>query len=464
MQIKSKRFKRLRLKPSLRLWVLSAVLLTTPIVANWGFQRFRSPKVPPTGPQFESAYKTVLQIGELSSGFAATLTGFSHYGITQLEYDNWRQRNGKPIEDLGNIELAEVRAIYQELWHQGNCKEFPAPLDVVCLDTALSFGVPQSQVFFLNLPSDPEQAALEIASRRELLRRQQLRPPVTPGKQLAANEGVKRDRALADWVVSDVAAAPTAPQNTAPQNTAPQNTAPQDTAPQAPTPSAPSAEAKPAAPLSADAIYQKLKPATVEILYSSQGGLAGTASGVLLTHNGLVLTNYHVVKNEDQLHVTLADGRKFTGTITAVDPDLDLALVQLSGVAYLPTVSLANDTTQVKVGDTVYAIGSPRGESWKMTTAQVIELNSTCANGDSPLRCIRTPGEFLQPGNSGGPLIDGLGQVVGINRAIQQSTGEGVSIPIETIRSFISEHVGELPKPLAPSAPASPQLGHGSVL
>lgn len=436
MQIKSARFKNFRFKLSLRLWVFSAVLLTAPVVANWGLQRSSS-RVVPTGPKFEAAYESVLKIGEISAGLAAT-----QYGITQLEYDTWRQLNGKPVENLGNIQLAEVKAIYQDLWQQGNCNRFPAPLDAVCLDTALSFGVQQSQAFFLNLPNDPEQAALEIASRRELLRQQQLRPPITPDKQFAADEGVKRDRALVNWIVGDTAAIPAAP----------------------PTPAPPPPRPSPPVPLSADAIYEMLKPATVEILYSSQYGTAGTASGVLLTANGLVLTNHHVIENESQPSITLADGRKFTGTITAVDSDLDLALVQLSGVAYLPTATLANDTTQVAVGDTVHAIGSPKGESWKMTTAQVIELNSTCANGDSPLRCIRTPADFLQYGNSGGPLINEFGQVVGINRAIQQSTGQGVSIPVETIRSFISQHVGELPKPPASPAPVPPQLDQSPVL
>lgn len=441
MQIKSRRFKRL-LRPSLRLWALSAMLLAVPVVGNWGLQKIRSPQAIATGPKFETAYQTVLQIGEQSSGFAATLTGFNHYGITQLEYDTWRQLNGKPVEDLGNIQLSEVKAIYQALWQQGNCNQFQAPLDVVCLDTALSFGFPQSQTFFLNLPADPEQAALEIASRRELLRRQQLRPPITLDKQLAVDEGVKRDRALADWIVSGVAVLPTPPAT--------------------PAPDPPPVGGSPG-PLSADAIYQTLKPSTVEVWDNSQRGIATTASGVLLTANGLVLTNHHVIANNPNPSVTLADGRKFSGTTTSVAPEIDLALIQLSGARNLPVAPLAGDTLQVKVGDTVYAIGSPRGESWKMTTAQVIELNSTCASSDSPLRCIRTPDGFLHPGNSGGPLIDASGQVIGINRAIQQSTGEGVSIPIETVKSFLEERVGDLPKSPAQSNRPWPNLGRSPL-
>lgn len=95
------------------------------------------------------------------------------------------------------------------------------------------------------------------------------------------------------------------------------------------------------------------------------------------------------------------------------------------------------------MGDKVYAIGSPHGKSWTLSTATVIELNSTCANGTSPLRCIRTPSGFLYPGNSGGPLINASGEVIGVNRAVQQSTGEGVSIPIETVQQFLAQRMGQ---------------------
>jgi S1-C subfamily serine protease len=153
----------------------------------------------------------------------------------------------------------------------------------------------------------------------------------------------------------------------------------------------------------------------------------------------------------------LADGRKFTGRVTSIDPELDLALIQLDRASGLPTAPFAQNSSQLKVGDMVYAIGSPLGESWKMTTAQVIELNSTCANGASPLRCIRTPKDFLHPGNSGGPLIDNQGDVIGVNRAVQQSTGEGVSIPVETIQHFLDNRMGYPPQSNPFQVPTKPR-------
>jgi S1-C subfamily serine protease len=71
-----------------------------------------------------------------------------------------------------------------------------------------------------------------------------------------------------------------------------------------------------------------------------------------------------------------------------------------------------------------------------MTTAQIIQVQSDC--GLANVRCIRTPQGFLKPGNSGGPLLDAFGQVIGVNRAIQQRTGEGVSIPVEVIQRYVA--------------------------
>ncbi|MFM7427321.1 MAG: S1C family serine protease, partial [Elainella sp.] len=337
-----------------------------------------------------------------------------------------------------------------ERWQQANCQQYNSPLDVTCLDSVVSFGRQANQLL-VNLPVDPEQAALEVVSRREDLRRRQLRPPMTPSKRLLLREGLERDRALADLIASGAIASvpPSVPPSVLPSvlpSVAPQPDSP--ALPSLPNSSAPSS----AVELSADQIYQQLKPSTVEI-WNVQNGVASTASGVILNPNGLVLTNQHVVQSNPRPSAKLADGRKFEGRVMSIDDSLDLALIQLSGASGLPTTPFASNTSSVQVGDQVYAIGSPRGESWKMSQTQVIELNSTCANGASPLRCIRTPSGFLHPGNSGGPLINAQGEVIGLNRAVQQSTGEGVSIPVETIQSFLAQRVGQS-QPEAPRAPA----------
>lgn len=433
--------------PSLTLWLISGLMLAALVpFGSWLLKRGQQSLV--SDPKFEQVYPMVLQLGQAEVRHPLG----SRYGIYQLDYDAWRQLNGKPVEDLANIQEPEIKAIYLERWQQANCQQYDSPLDVTCLDSVVSLGRQASQLL-VNLPANPEQAALEVVSRREELRHHQLRPPLTPSKRLVLQEGLERDRALADLIVSGAipSGAITQPAP-APSDLQP-NLQP-DLQPGPPTgsslPNSSSiAPSSPNSELSAEQIYQQLKPSTVEI-WNIRNGVASTASGVILNPNGLVLTNQHVVQSNPRPSVKLADGRKFDGTVMSIDDSLDLALIQLRGAHNLPTTPFAPDTSSVKVGDSVYAIGSPRGESWKMSQTQVIELNSTCANGASPLRCIRTPSGFLQPGNSGGPLINSQGQVIGLNRAVQQSTGEGVSIPVETIQTFLAQRVGQ------PQAEANP--------
>lgn len=430
MRIKSRRLK----LPQTSFVLASSLLLllALPRLGSWVGERFGA-EAEATDPQFELAYESVLELSKIP-GYGRS-NSFSSYGINQLDYDRWRQLNGKAVEELAEIEPEEIKAIYWSRWQTGECERYQAPLDIVCLDSVISFGAQQSQRLLANLPTDPQAAALEVVSRRELLRRRQVRPPMTPSKQLSLREGLTRDRALAD-LVAQPQATPT-PLPSSPQQ--PQNNAP---------------SANRSTDLTAEQVYSQVKPSTVEIWDTTQRGIASTASGIVLTSNGLILTNYHVVGSNSAPSVKLADGRKFSGTVTSIDPDLDLALIQLKGASQLPTTPFASDTTQTQVGDRVYAIGFPFGESWKLSTSQVIQLNSTCANGTSPLRCIRTPSGFLHPGNSGGPLINESGQVIGLNRAVQQSTGEGVSIPVETIQSFLNSRVGH-PQPSKQPEPES---------
>ncbi|MEP0911787.1 trypsin-like peptidase domain-containing protein [Leptolyngbya sp. GB1-A1] len=167
---------------------------------------------------------------------------------------------------------------------------------------------------------------------------------------------------------------------------------------------------------------------TVEVWINTDSGIA-PASGIIIRSDGLILTNHHVIAN-GLLHVKTKDGKQFSGRTIASDSSLDLALVQLDGAANLPTAPLAQ-SANVKAGDTVRAIGHPMGSHWKQTEASVIVVNSDCGLQALDGNCIRTPSGFLYPGNSGGPLLNDRGEVIGINRAIQESTGEGVSIPIE---------------------------------
>ena len=427
-----------RVRPAQKLLVASALLLVSLPLGGLLLRKTQSSEI--NDPQFEQAYQSVLQLSKSPSAYAHL---FSHAGISQLDYDRWRQLNGKPIADIDQIQPDEVKAIYYEQWQKGECANYRTPLDLACLDSMINFGDIQGQQLLSNLPADPAQAAMQVVERRKLQRRRQIRPPLTPSKRLALREGIRRDQALADMIASR-------PNPVLPNPALPSSPAqPPIALPSAPNPTG--------SQQPVEQIYADLKPSTVEIEDRTRRGSASTAAGVILTADGLVVTNYHVVESDNRPNVKLSDGRQFTGNVVSIDESLDLALVQLQGARNLPVAPLAANTTQLQVGDPVYAIGSPLGQSWKFSQSQVIELNSTCANGSSPLRCIRTPGGFLLPGNSGGPLIDGNGQVIGINRAVQQSTGEGVSIPIETIQQFLGRRSGQPNlNPIAPSQPEPP--------
>jgi S1-C subfamily serine protease len=195
-------------------------------------------------------------------------------------------------------------------------------------------------------------------------------------------------------------------------------------------------DSTPLAELDASTLYANAKPFTVELWINVDGGYA-PATGIILRSDGLILTNYHVISDNPAPSVHLPDGRKFTGQVITSDASVDLALVKIQGVDGLPVAKLADSTQDVQIGDTVYAIGSPMGAHWKLTQAQVMRTDSICGSRALDRQCIRTPSGFLYPGNSGGPLLNTKGEVIGVNRAIQESTGQGVSIPIEIVKAFV---------------------------
>ncbi|ONI83613.1 peptidase S1 [Saccharothrix sp. ALI-22-I] len=203
------------------------------------------------------------------------------------------------------------------------------------------------------------------------------------------------------------------------------------------------------------AIAASVLPSVVQVnVVSAQG--QGVGSGVVLTADGRILTNNHVVAGAQQVTVTLSDGRTVDATVVGTDPSSDLALVQASGVSGL-TPAKFGDSDQVKVGDQVVAIGSPEGLQGTVTSGIVSALDrtvtvpgtSTGRRGSSAVsyQAIQTDAS-INPGNSGGPLINSAGQVVGINSAIYSpasesgeagSVGIGFAIPSNQVQQIIGQ-------------------------
>ncbi|WP_024539102.1 DegQ family serine endoprotease [Comamonas badia] len=162
--------------------------------------------------------------------------------------------------------------------------------------------------------------------------------------------------------------------------------------------------------------------------------MRGEGSGFIIDPNGIVLTNAHVVKGADRVTVKLTDRREFKAKVLGSDPKTDIAVLKIDAKD-LPTVKLG-DSNNLKVGEWVLAIGSPFGFE-NSVTAGVVSAKGRTLPDDSYVPFIQTDAA-VNPGNSGGPLFNTRGEVVGINSQIYSRTGgyQGVSfaIPIEVAK------------------------------
>ncbi len=171
----------------------------------------------------------------------------------------------------------------------------------------------------------------------------------------------------------------------------------------------------------------------------------GIGSGVIVTPDGYILTNNHVVEGADELKVTLADDRDFIAKVIGSDPKTDVAVLKIEGED-LPTLTLA-DSDRLRVGDVVFAVGNPLG------VGQTVTMGIVSAKGRSQLGILENVKgyeDFIQTdaainmGNSGGALVDARGRLVGINSAIispsRGSIGIGLAIPVN-LAAFIMKSV-----------------------
>ncbi|MEU1405317.1 trypsin-like peptidase domain-containing protein [Streptomyces sp. NPDC005728] len=227
------------------------------------------------------------------------------------------------------------------------------------------------------------------------------------------------------------------------------------------------------------AIASAVSPSVVEV-QATLGNGSSTGSGVVITGNGEIVTNNHVVSGATSIKVRTSNGKSYTAEIVGTDSSKDLALIKLKGASGLKAASLGN-SSGVQVGDTVVAIGSPEGLTGTVTSGIVSaldrdvtvstdesqgqgqggdgqwpfqfggrEFNGDTGSSTTTYKAIQTDAS-LNPGNSGGALIDANGNIIGINSAMYSSSsqassssdagsiGLGFAIPINTVKSDLAK-------------------------
>ena len=171
----------------------------------------------------------------------------------------------------------------------------------------------------------------------------------------------------------------------------------------------------------------------------------GEGSGVVIDRQGHILTNFHVVDGARQIQVTLFDGNTYDARLVGQDPATDVAVLKIDAPPATLFPAVFGNSTQLKVGQRVFAIGNPFGLERTLTTGIIASLNRSLPSRRSgrSLKSIIQIDAAINPGNSGGPLLDSHARMIGMNTAIASKTGEsagvGFAIPVSTIARIVPQ-------------------------
>ena len=189
-------------------------------------------------------------------------------------------------------------------------------------------------------------------------------------------------------------------------------------------------------------IFEKSEASIVQVSVVRGESDGGMGSGFVYSDEGYVITNQHVVQDAERVMITFLDGEAYIGIVIGTDRDLDIAVVKVEPTnTYLQPIKIG-DSSKLKVGEKIAAIGNPFGLSGSMTSGIVSQMGRLLPQetGYSIPDVIQTDAA-INPGNSGGPLINMKGEVVGINTAIQSATGEfsgiGFAVPANTVKKVV---------------------------
>ena len=192
-------------------------------------------------------------------------------------------------------------------------------------------------------------------------------------------------------------------------------------------------------------IFEKTEASVVQVNVRSDTGQTNPGSmgsGFVYSDDGYIITNNHVVDDAGKVTVTFLDGESYLAKIIGTDADLDLAVLKVEPSSTYLNPLIIGDSSKLKVGEEIAAIGNPFGLSGSMTSGIVSQMGRLLPqdSGYSIPDVIQTDAA-INPGNSGGPLLNMKGEVIGINTAIQSATGEftgvGFAVPSNTVKKVI---------------------------
>src|SRR3990172_5569624 len=182
---------------------------------------------------------------------------------------------------------------------------------------------------------------------------------------------------------------------------------------------------------SAADLYDRVRPAVVQITVAA-GRSGGTGTGIILDMEGRILTNYHVVEGADSIEVRFEDGSTASADLIGSDPANDLALIDAAVSGKDLTTSDLGDSDALRVGDPVLAIGNPFNLEATLTQGIVSAIDRTYSSGANtrPIREMIQTDAAVNPGNSGGPLLNCRGEVIGINSLLENPSGANVNVGV----------------------------------
>lgn len=210
-------------------------------------------------------------------------------------------------------------------------------------------------------------------------------------------------------------------------------------------------------------IFNAASPSVVHVTTAALGYVSnfdvreiprGTGTGIIWSEDGYIVTNYHVLQGSERRYVTLADNTTYEARVVGADPDQDVAVLKIDvGRRKLQNIPIGS-SSDLQVGQNVYAIGSPFGLDQTLTTGVISGLGRELPSEGRTIFDVIQTDAAINPGNSGGPLLDSAGRLIGMNTAIYSksgsSSGIGFAVPVDSINRVVPDLIkyGENKRPI----------------